>query len=180
VSFFPGMVRRAEISPDGKYRYDLRREWSDRKPTLYFIMLNPSTADATLEDPTLRKCIGFAHRMDYGSVRLANLFAFRATRPSAMLKASDPIGPENDAKLRRFIRDCISTKGTLVCAWGAHAPAYREEAVKCLLREAEAKPQCFGRTKQGQPFHPLMLPWSAGLQSYPLFRGEEVTTYAPN
>lgn len=170
MAFFADMVRTAELSPDQQYRYSLTRLWDRDRPCAYYIMLNPSRADALKDDPTLRKCIGFATRREHGGVKIANLFAYRAVRPDTLWRVKDPIGPETDVRLQRFIAESKRTGGTLICAWGANAPAYREEAIRQMLRVAEVAPFCYGRAKQGQPFHPLLLPYSAALQPYPIFK----------
>lgn len=79
---------------DGDYRYILGRKWDEKKPQVTFVMLNPSTADAQQDDPTLGKCIKFATSWDYGSLEVVNLFAYRATKPCELRKVSDPIGPK--------------------------------------------------------------------------------------
>ncbi len=88
------------FSSNRVYRYVLWREWNQllSAPFRYamFIGLNPSTADETKNDPTVRKCIGFAKRWGYDGLCMTNLFAFRATDPGAMLKDLAPIGPDND------------------------------------------------------------------------------------
>ena len=86
----------ALISPCGQYRYWLMRSWDKYSPRLPIIMLNPSTADASTNDPTIRRCIAFAVREGFGSIVVTNLFAFRATSPDAMKAAVDPVGPSGD------------------------------------------------------------------------------------
>ncbi len=89
----------AVLSPDGVYRYQLVREWDRARPRVAFLMLNPSTADATQNDPTIRKCIAFARSWGCGSLEVVNLFAFRATDPRELGRCGarvDPVGAEND------------------------------------------------------------------------------------
>lgn len=86
----------AGISECGTYRYWLCREWSPGLDSLVWLMLNPSTADATQDDPTIRRCMGFARRWGYGGITVVNLYAYRATNPRDLLTAADPVGPEND------------------------------------------------------------------------------------
>lgn len=107
----------AELSECGEYRYRLSRIWDEAKKPLTFIMLNPSTADAELDDPTIRRCMGFAEREQAGGVVVVNLYGFRATKPFDLFQATDPIGPGNDRALKRAARQAKS----IVCAWGAHA-----------------------------------------------------------
>ena len=109
----------AVISECGRYRYSLLREWNAGRPRLCIVMLNPSTADANKDDPTIRRCIGFARRDGYGSIVVVNVAAFRATKPKDMLMAADPVGPENDAALWF---GAMQSEAVLV-AWGTKAPA---------------------------------------------------------
>ena len=91
-----GIVQSADFSACGTYRYALRRIWLPAAPQVLFIGLNPSTADEKSDDPTIRRCLGFARSWGYGGLIVANLFAYRATAPSALREARDPIGPLND------------------------------------------------------------------------------------
>lgn len=89
------MIKSAIISECGKYRYSLSRIWDENKANVLFIMLNPSTADGDVDDPTIRRCIGFAKSWGYGGIYVGNLFAYRATDPKELLKVENPIGFEN-------------------------------------------------------------------------------------
>lgn len=144
------MIRSAVISPCGQYRYRLDRRWGDG-PTLGFIMLNPSTADAEIDDATIRRCMGFARREGCGGIQVVNLFAYRATDPAHLLTVADPIGPENDLYVR-------SLKGPVVAAWGAHPMARKGFFGRHLL--------CLGKTKDGYPRHPLYVHRDAPLIDY--------------
>lgn len=156
----------AIISECGKYRYLLTRDSEVAAPdrgTALFLMLNPSTADATLDDPTIRRCRSFARAWGCAGLSVANLYAFRATRPADLWQADDPIGPDNDALLGRLAAEY----GDIVCAWGANAKTDRVLAVAETLINAGARLWCFGTTKDGQPRHPLyvkgdtqLIPWS--------------------
>ena len=106
----------AKLSECRQYRYALWRTWDDSKPYAMFVGLNPSTADETDDDPTIRRCIVFAKDWGYGGLCMANLFAYRATDPSNMFSAQDPIGPQNDVWLERLAKDA----GIVVAAWGNH------------------------------------------------------------
>src|SRR5262249_40146014 len=106
----------AVFSTDGRYRYLLTRRVGPGRKSATFIMLNPSTADATADDPTIRKCIGFARRWRCGVLRVVNLFAFRATDPDVLKAAADPVGPENRRWILRSIRR--TNRQIVVCAWG--------------------------------------------------------------
>lgn len=153
------VVRGATISPCGRYRYDLWRTWGP-EPHLLFVLLNPSTADAQRDDPTVRRCIGFARRFGAGGVGIVNLYARRSSDPRDLWHWSepDPVGPEND----EFIGRAASLCDCIVCAWGAFPRATeRGRAVYRMLDSAKVR--VLGTTKAGHPRHPLYLPGEAGL-----------------
>lgn len=149
------MHKDAIISECGQYRYLLQRSWDVRQQAVCFIMLNPSTADASLDDPTIRRCLGFAKDLGFGQLEVVNLFGLRATDPKVMRSHADPIGPENDEQLIRSATICHQT----ICAWGAHGTHKdRGRAVLALLRRAGVQPHALRLTKAGHPAHPLYLP----------------------
>lgn len=131
------------------YRYRLERRWGEGVLGA-FLMLNPSTADEFQNDPTIRRCIGFAKREGWGGLVILNLFAFRATDPKDMERAPDPIGPDNDEYLNAA---SFRVNGPLVAAWGAHKSAVdRGRYVAAFLRWPML---CLGTTADGSPRHPL-------------------------
>jgi hypothetical protein len=141
----------ADFSECGRYRYKLWRTWDDIRPVVMFIMLNPSTADATANDPTIRRCIGFAHDWGYGGVRVGNLFAWRTPYPQALRSALDPIGRHNDGAL------CELAEGAalVVAAWGVHGMWLARART---VRQRFTRPlHALGVTKSGEPAHPLRL-----------------------
>lgn len=152
----------AILSPCGLYRYRLTRRWADG-PTCGFIMLNPSTADAEKDDPTIRRCIGFAKREGCGGLIVVNLFAFRATKPIALLDAEDPIGPDADHHLLDAIQE---VDGPLIAAWGNWNRGHRAADVAAMIG---AHCACLGKTKDGHPRHPLYVRADAPL--VPLLNG---------
>lgn len=154
--------REAIISPCGKYRYWLMRRWSPG-PTLLFVMLNPSTADADVDDATIRRCVGFAHQHDFGALEVVNLYAWRATKPADLRSAGYQSGPENDLHIASAAR-----AAQRVCvAWGANAAGLSRPAeVLTLLRAAGAAPWCLAITQSGHPQHPLMLASDCKLTPY--------------
>ena len=144
------MTKGAVLSPCGRYRYSLTREFFMGTGRVLFVMLNPSTADAETDDPTIRRCIGFARRWGFRELAVANLFAWRATYPRELRRVPDPVGPENDGHLIEMSDSADAT----IAAWGAHgAYHHRDLAVLGLLKGAES----LGLTKQGHPRHPLYL-----------------------
>jgi len=115
-----------------------------------FIGLNPSTADETLDDPTVRRCIGFADDWGYDALCMTNIFAFRATDPKVMKAAKDPVGPGNNEALLNL----AASSGIIIAAWGVHGDHMaRGELVECMLNNL----MCLGKTKHGFPKHPLYL-----------------------
>jgi hypothetical protein len=144
----------AVISPCGTYRYRLTRAAESLAPvksTALFVMLNPSTADAQLDDPTIRRCRGFAKLWDCNGLAVANLYALRSTNPAALWTHRDPVGPDNDDSLWNCAREC----GDVVCAWGSNAKPERAARVASIMRDAGARLWCLGMTKDGSPRHPL-------------------------
>lgn len=155
--------RDAVISDCGKYRYLLRRTWDHTKPRVLFVMLNPSTADAEIDDATIRSCIRLSKDYGYGSFEVVNLFALRATDPAELQRAADPIGPKNDDVIEAAIGRCDMA----ICAWGAHPMASsRASTVRSLLRQRRPAVFCFGKTKAGAPKHPLYIKSGTPLQVY--------------
>lgn len=162
------MKRKAVISDCGAYRYTLSREWGDEKPCV-FVMLNPSTADAEVDDPTIRRCIGFARREGCGSLWVVNLFAFRATSPEDMKRARDPVGPENDWTLKRTFETAREHRSPVIAGWGAHGTLNaRHLRAHAMAKEADLQLQCFGVTASKQPKHPLYIANAAPLMPWPL------------
>ncbi len=131
-----------------------------------FIMLNPSTADATHNDPTLRKCISFARQWQCNTLQVLNLFAVRATRPQDMKRIADPVGPENQ---HWFAHALTPTKNThfVICAWGMHGVFMgQDRIVLCWLAEQNIASYALGFTQGGYPRHPLYVAYSVGLLGY--------------
>ncbi len=145
------MIRSAHFSQCRTYRYLLTREWGSGL-AVAFIGLNPSTADETQDDPTIRRCIGYAKEWGYARLHMLNLFAFRATDPADMMAADDPIGPDNDDTLRRVAADSIMT----VAAWGVGGRHLGRAAT--VLAMGLSRLHYLRLTKGGHPGHPLYLP----------------------
>lgn len=149
----PSVRRFATLSDCGKYRYRLGRQWSQAAPVL-FIGLNPSTADADKDDPTVRRMMGFARAMGAGGILIGNLSPYRATNPM-YLPWSDP--PEIERENLRCIAD-MATGNTVIVAWGSHSHGRNRVAgVMATLGQVDCVPQCFGLTGNGSPKHLLYL-----------------------
>lgn len=150
--FVDEMKSAAGLSDCGRYRYWLTRTWDKSLPVVCFVMLNPSTADAHTDDPTIRRCIGFAKAWSCGGISVVNLFAWRAADPDE-LPGVAAVGPENDT--------CIiaAAEGRdVIAAWGAHmADSKRAEFVTELLKQCARSVECLGYTATGRPRHPLYL-----------------------
>lgn len=143
------------LSEDGKYRYWLTRRWGPSMRSVVFVMLNPSTADATVDDPTIIRCRNFAQDWGYDALHVVNLCAFRATDPKVMRRAWNPVGRENDEHLHRAADLVRWHDGLLVAAWGANADQRRvHEAIDAL---GVVEIHHLGLTKGGHPRHPLYL-----------------------
>lgn len=145
--------RSADFSPCRAYRYRLIRRWADA-PMLNVIGLNPSTADETVDDPTIRRCIGFARSWGYGGLVMTNLCAFRSTDPQGLIAAEAPCGPMNDA----WIRQEATASGLVLAAWGAHPVAIHQGRRVRGDVLSDVILHCLGTTKFGAPRHPLYMP----------------------
>jgi hypothetical protein len=143
----------AHISADGRYRYSLTRNLGGDE-TCTFVMLNPSTADAEQDDPTIRRCIRFARDWGYTRLKVVNLYAFRTTDPGFLWLQHDPVGPEND----HAISLAFGGSSLIVAAWGAHARADRVARFAEVFRGWPM--HALGLTQRGAPRHPLYLPAS--------------------
>jgi hypothetical protein len=160
--------RAAEFSADMLYRYRLTREIGPWPRIACFVMLNPSTADAVIDDNTIKRCMGFALRWSCGELFVANLFAFRATDPLDLLRAVDPIGPGNNDYVIGAACRAHESGGPVVAAWGTHGGhSDRDRYVMSLLTQTLGIPvQCLGTTAEGYPRHPLYLRKEAALEPY--------------
>ena len=153
-ALFPGSpVSSATFSDDMVYRYVLTRAWAGGNGNCTFICLNPSTADAFKNDPTVTRCIGYAKKWGYKSFTMLNAFAVRSTDPAGLM-FGDPIGPDND----RFLREEAGKADLIVAAWGTHCRlGNRDEEMKEVLRPVGKDIYCLGTTMEGFPKHPLYL-----------------------
>jgi hypothetical protein len=169
----------ADLSSCGTYRYRLWRAW-DRSLTrrATFIMLNPSTASESEDDPTVRKVVGFAQRWGCGRIDIVNLFAFRATAPDDLVRfvrrfgLPRAVGEDTDTHVSVAVRDALDAGVVVVAAWGSNANRRelrrRVDIVRVLLWHLsspypERDVMCLGRASDGCPRHPLMLAYSTPL-----------------
>ena len=159
------LERDAIMSDCGTYRYLLRRTWDHNKPRALVIMLNPSTADAKIDDATIRSLTRLLRGLGYGSFEVVNLFAFRATDPEALFKVADPVGPRNLGIIEAAIGRC----DIAIYAWGAHPMATDAASIDIRNAVSSRRPAayCFGKTKSGAPKHPLYIKSGTALEVWP-------------
>jgi len=156
----------AVLSPDGLYRYALTRTWGARGGAVAtFVMLNPSTADAAIDDATIVRCRNFAKSWLCHGLRVVNLYALRSTNPKGLWRATDPIGPSNDDWLMSYACDAAVHGWPLVAAWGMNAKPARVARVLGLPGMGDL--QSLGITKSGAPRHPLYLRSDSTLRPWP-------------
>lgn len=144
----------AVLSECGSYRYLLTRPatWDvPERSAALFVMLNPSTADAEIDDPTIRRCRGFARDWSCNGLSVVNLYAFRSVSPKALWQHHDPVGPEANF----WLAEAARKHGDVVCAWGANAKPERVREVVAIFQRIRVRMFCLGITKAGAPRHPL-------------------------
>ena len=148
----------AEFDDTGVYRLRLWRTWDNGPGDVRYVcwvMLNPSTADHEINDQTIRKCIAFSKLWGFGGLEVVNVFALRSTDPKALYPHHDPVGPLND----EAIVSSASGAGRVIAAWGNHGALHgRSAQVRALLDGYDV--ECLRWTKEGQPKHPLYIPYS--------------------
>lgn len=155
----------AVLSPDGLYRYALRRAWQPG-PLVTWIMLNPSTADANVNDATVRVIMGFSRSWGMGGLAVVNLYAWRSRHPKDLAAAHDPVGPGNAGAIIHWTR----AAHLVVAGWGFNRPpglAERVEFVRSTAAAAGKQLQCLGTTADGSPRHPLMRKRDTALEPWP-------------
>ncbi len=158
----------AWLSPCRMHRYTLSRIWDESLPPLVVIGLNPSTADESQDDPTIRRCIAFAMREGRGSLVMLNLFSYRATSPKA-LKGIDPFRLTDDSANTRIVKEQVEKAhkagGTILVAWGVHGELHGYgEFFKILLGAYPLT--CLGHTAAGHPRHPLYIKADQPLEAW--------------
>lgn len=166
----------AVFSPDRRFRYVLTRDLGHAwQRVLVVVGLNPSTADASSNDPTIRRLIGFARSWNCGMLVMLNAYAYRATDPSDMWaverehEAGYIVGERNDAVIAGMLKHVatIVPTGVAVAAWGTHVKPARVEQLQCLAAVAGVQWQCLGHNAAGSPKHPLYVPRTAPLVPWP-------------
>jgi hypothetical protein len=152
---YPGTV----ISACGRYRYTLERKWEVSPRFVLWLMLNPSTADATTNDATIRRCMRYAADWGFGGILVGNLYAYRATQPAELFTAADPVGPQNDTA----ILEMVTRSQMIVCAWGQRGPDPRRRwnVLRDLGVPNHRQVRALRINENGEPGHPLRLPLGA-------------------
>lgn len=157
----------ARLSPCLNYRYSLTRVWDDSKDRVCWVCLNPSTADASQDDLTVTKIVGFSKLFGYAGFELVNLFSKRSTQPGELLKPGDHVGPEGDASLW-----AAASSLPLILAWGSWGHKFPERVTEVLrmlqLGTGKMPVHCLGITKDGHPKHPCRLAYNTPLVVFPL------------
>lgn len=154
----------ATFSACNRYRYVLWREWGSG-PWCNFIMLNPSTADAEVNDPTIERCVRRAQTLGCGALYVTNAFALRSTDPKALYAEADPVGPENDEAIRRTIGLC----SLIICGWGEHCEKVRKgraDQIVAMIRHDGREPKALAINSSGAPKHPLYVGYAVQPQPF--------------
>lgn len=166
------MIRHASFSSCGQYRFELRRQWVDGPVTrtVTFVMLNPSTADAEQDDPTIRKCIGFAQRWGFEALIVVNVLSYRATKPADIPPYSGmAVGVDN----HKWLQSAILESSLIVPAWGRQRTQFTQayEIARSILHRmtvgSRQPVECLGFNRDGSPKHPLYVPYTAERVTFP-------------
>ena len=150
------LEKNAVISECRTYRYTLSRVWDTNFPKLGIVMLNPSRADALKDDPTIRRCVGFAKRWKFGSLVVVNVYSARLTNPEYLQIIGEPIGPETE----RYFKESLTDAEMVLLAWGSNIKGNQAAHAIQWLQEVNTNGKRFvhlGLTKDGQPKHPLYI-----------------------
>lgn len=174
-----GLASLSVKSEDGTHRFLLHREWDSRRPTLGYVMLNPSKADAAEEDPTARRCAERARRLGYGSCLLTNCFSYIATDPKELENYLQPVDVESAKKrlyhqvLNNAFLNYLTFCDKAICGWGAHLPDLFFRTQLEYLRHLDCSFACLGLTKQGRPKHPLYISYDQPVMLFKIPGGPE-------
>ncbi len=156
------MRGRASFDESRTYRYTLHRRWATGGRRVCFCLLNPSTADEFMLDPTLTRCLGYARRWGFAAMETVNIFALRSTDPAALRTHADPVGEANDRAIRRAARRA----DLVVAGWGTHGALHDRGARVGAMLDNLCEPVCLGTTAAGFPRHPLYLRADAATVPY--------------
>ena len=161
----------ANFSRCGNYRYQLTRSVDDSHPdpSITFVMLNPAKADALKNDQTIAKCVGFAERWGMRTLNVVNLYAYRTSYQNELYAATDPVGPNNSAWLRKAL--CASNK--VVCAWGKGVSPTKLKAFNRLINKHKIELFCLGTNLDGSPKHPARIGYAQQLQPFQLVSSDD-------
>ena len=152
-----GAPSTATYSDCERYRYALTRTWDEQAKRVLFVMLNPSKATEVQNDPTVERCERRAQALGFGAFQVTNIFAWRDTDPFKMRKATDPIGPENDAAILAG----VAWADQVIAAWGTHGAHLDRGPQMAAILHATGKPiSTLGLSKHGHPKHPLYISYS--------------------
>lgn len=149
-------IGKAVFSDCDEYRYYLSRKIENQEAITFkriaFLLLNPSTATAEKNDPTISKCCTYARLWGYSDLTVVNIFAYRSTDPKALAKSDDPVGPENDM----HILNVAKSVDMVLCAWGLHGKLHdRGKIVTGMLRQNDIRLYYLELNQDGSPCHPL-------------------------
>ncbi len=159
------MERTAYLSRDKVYRFSLSRRWDYTRRAVVWVMLNPSTADAEIDDNTITRCIGFSQGFGFGKLVVVNLFAYRTAYPKDLLTAKKPKGHLNENHMRVE----LEAAETVIVAWGAPSNLLWRKSLETrqVVKEYRSKLKCLGKTKSGAPRHPLYMRSDTKLEEWP-------------
>lgn len=171
----PYMRREAEFGnhmaePDA-YRYSLLRCWDETwvegtDIAMYFVLLNPSTADHEVDDPTAVRCMGFAKTCGFKALYIVNMYGLRATRPVHLWEHPNPVGPRNGAFLRGALEASVNVGGVVVAGWGTNAREQEVETFEQMVDAIGASVWCLAVNKDGSPKHPLYIKADTALKRW--------------
>jgi hypothetical protein len=153
-----GILKHAIFSECGKYRYVLSRIWNRNAPLVQCIGLNPSTANAEDDDPTIKSLTRILTNAGFGGFHMTNLFALISPYPEDLRSCPDPL-KLNDT----YLFPLMLTVDTVIVCWGNFKQAeYRKKTVLKKINHA----QCFGQNANGSPKHPLYLKSDTKIVTY--------------
>lgn len=150
------MIKTAEISRCERHRFKLGRVWDTNLPVLLWVMLNPSTADASIDDPTIRRCINYAKDWDFGGIEVVNLFSLRTPSPKVLIKTS--VNERNHSSYNDILEKVFLKHDAAICGWGTNGTLdNRNKKILDMMNENGCIPFCIDKTSLGEPKHPLYL-----------------------